>query len=230
MDRMLRVLDTVMLLPRKVTFSNALSLRNGGVDMRAIALGSLLAIVSVAGLQGQAEKPQKPVKQSPIFVESIPPPDTLTEMVAQSDAVVIVRATGRTRPKPREHEGSTLETIHSFDVLEVIKYNLVASLVAGEVLDLDMRGGMREYESYIRSEFVTDWDPILPNQRYLIFLRRQSNDFVDRLIARWGAAGIIDITGTSAKSLDKTFTRYNKRAVAQLLDDVRAVAKGANRP
>jgi hypothetical protein len=76
----------------------------------------------------------------------------------------------------------------------------------------------------------SEWDPIRPNQRYLIFVRQVSNEFGQRLVPAWSAAGIFDITGNSAKSLDKTFRRYNDKTSAQFLSDVQAVAKGAKRP
>lgn len=198
--------------------------------MKSVLLVVPVLIASLAAVtQGQPDNPSgKPVKHSPVIVESAPPPSTLTEMVAQVDAVVIARATGRTRLKARQRADSALLSTHSFDVEEVIKFS-PAVPIAGEVLDLDLLGGTREYDSYILSEFVEDWDRILPNHRYLVFVQYLSNDFGERLIPRW-AAGIFDITGNSAKSLDKRFRRYNNKASIQFLDDVRAVAKGAKRP
>lgn len=195
--------------------------------MRSIFLGALVLIASLAVAQSQEKQSGKPVQQRPVIVESIPPPSTLTEMVAQADAVVIAQATGRARLRRRMRDDSALESTHSFDVKEVIKYSASVP-IAGEVLDLDVLGGTREYESYILSQFVTDWDPVLPNHRYLIFVRQLSNQLGERLVPYW-SAGIFDITGNSVKSLDKTFRRYNDKTSAQFLGDVQAVAKGAKR-
>jgi len=198
--------------------------------MKPILLGTLVLIASLAVTHGQSEKArEKPVKESPVIADSAPPPSTLTEMVAEADAVVIARATGRARLKARQQADSALLSTHSLVVEETIKF-FPAVPVAGEVLDLDLLGGTREYDSYILSQFVKDWDRILPNHRYLIFVRYLSNEFGQRLVPCWAAAGIFDITGNSAKSLNQRFRRYDPKTPTEFLGDVRAVAKGAKRP
>src|SRR5687768_1720519 len=111
----------------------------------------------------------------------MPPPGTLTEMASYAHAVVIAQATGKTRLKRRQRDDSFLESTHSFVIEEVIKHN-PAVPVAGEILDLDVVGGTKEYPSHIRSEVVDGWDAILPKHRYLIFVRYVSNDFGEGLV------------------------------------------------
>jgi hypothetical protein len=194
--------------------------------MKCLLQGAVVLIVSLGVTHAQSGKP---VKESPVIVDSAPPPSTLTEMVAEADAVVIARASGRARLKAQQHADSPLLSTHSFDVEEVIKF-FPAVPVAREVLELDLLGGTKEYDSYVISQFARDWDRILPNHRYLIFVRYLSNDFGERLVPCWAAAGIFDITGNSAKSLDKRFRRYNDKTFGDFVSDVKAVAKGSKRP
>ena len=224
-----RILGRVTPSRRNVISSNVASLKRGA-RMKSLLLAALVLTASLAVTQSQSEKPAgKPVKESPVIVESAPPPSTLTEMVAQADAVVIARATGRTRLKARQRADSALLSTHSLNVEEVIKFH-PAVPIAGEVIDLDLLGGTREYDSYILSESVEDWDRVVANHRYLVFVRYLSNEFGERLVPVWAAAGIFDITGNTAKSLDKRFRRYNDKASPQFLDDTKAVARGAKRP
>src|SRR5688572_22145946 len=184
--------------------------------MRFTLLGVVVVMASLAVIQGQSEMASgKPVKQSNVIAEAIPPPGTLTGMVAQAEAVVIARATGKARLRPGSRPDSLLTSVHSFDVEEVIKFSASVP-VAGEVLELELSGGTKEYDSYIHSEVVEDRHQILPKHRYLLFVGRLG----ERLFPQWVGA-VFDITGNSPQSLDKLFRRYNAKPSAEFLGDVR---------
>jgi hypothetical protein len=196
---------------------------------RILLIAALVVVAAMTIAEMQSEKPaQKSVKRTLVAVDSMPPPSTLAEMVSYADAVVVARATGNTRLKRGQRDELHLDSTHSFVIEEVIKYSSRVP-TAGEVLDLDIAGGTKEYESYIRSEVVDGWDTLRPNQRYLIFVRYVSNDFGERLVPCWSAAGIFNITGGAVKSLDLRFPRYKDKASPTFVDEVKAAEKGIPR-
>ena len=183
-------------------------------------IAGILLVVLTGGLALGA---QKPLETRLFAVNSQPPPGTLAEMIAACDAVVIARPTGQTRLRDWGPD-SLVETVYSFRIDETIKFSPVIPAV-GDTIDIEVFGGQKELPSRIVRHQVSGYGAVRGNGRYLIFVKWVQNTAGERLVPCYSAAGIIDITGQRAKSLDDRFRRFNETDSATLVADVRSTHK-----
>jgi hypothetical protein len=131
-----------------------------------IVLGTLLALVSVAGY---AQQPAKPVVEVPIEVSYSAPPATLEDATRSADAVVLVRIRG-SRPYQPSISGATLRTAYQIDVLETLK--LDSRLTPDSVVF--RFGGDEDKGTHIRQLRESSFPAFRPGQEYVLFLKWNS--------------------------------------------------------
>jgi len=147
----------------------------------AIPVRFVALIIALFG--GLAAHAQKPITIQARAIDGLRAPARVAEMVAQADAVVIATATGRVRLAAMKREEDGLRSVHSFDVAEALKFNAGVP-AAGDVLELELPGGEREYATHVLRETVDGEEPVRAGRRYLIFVNWiQGRDEIRRVPA-----------------------------------------------
>ena len=180
--------------------------------MKVIIGGVLIAVAAVATVWGIAQAPNarvKPIREATMYWDTTPPPDSLKAMVGEAAAIVVGRFEGQRRVVETviDQKAAMRSTVYGFRILEVVKSDPL--VVVGEVLNLELPGGDKEFSDRIDRRRIADSAPLAAGRDYVIFLRR--NTIRAELHPAWGMSSFFDLSRDRVSSLNQQRRAYNDR-------------------
>jgi hypothetical protein len=176
---------------------------------RRFAYRALLACAVIVGpafaVDRVAYAEQKPIRDRQVVVDFFTPPESLSEMLREVDAVVVVRYTGRAHVIEQSSPGVPF-TNHVFVVNEIIKPDPLLPSVRDE-LTVRMFSGDMEFASHIERSRIAYTDQLRQGGKYVLFLRRHPSK--STLELAWGPHGVYDISGPTVRTLQRELRRYD---------------------
>jgi hypothetical protein len=170
---------------------------------------ALLAITVIVSPAGSADRvayaEQKPVQEREVIVDFFAPPESLSEMMREVDAVVVVRYTGRAHVIEQSSPGVPF-TNHVFVVNEIVKLDPLLPPV-GDELTVRMFGGDREFASHIERNRIAHTDQLRRDGKYVMFLRRHPSR--SNLELAWGFNSVYEVTGRTVRTLQRELRRHD---------------------
>ena len=180
-----------------------------------VILGAMAAMM-VARCAGP---PDKPVRESIMNVDGRAAPADMSELLNAVSAVFVGRFTGNGRLVDR----SPIMTAYSFDVQEVIKYDPALPAVGGTV-DVRLFGGDVDHSTYIERKHVDGTNPLVPDQRYVVFLNRGYPG--GPLLPAFAHGGVYEIKGDVIEPLGASGSFHRNTPAETFLTLLRARSRG----
>jgi hypothetical protein len=105
---------------------------------------------------------QKPVREEVAYVDHVPGPQTVPEMVSAAAAVVVAEYTGRSRLI--DDAARPIMTSYTFRLVETIKRHGALPL-DGDEIEVELHGGDKEHATYIERTRVAETRALTKNQK-----------------------------------------------------------------
>jgi hypothetical protein len=190
--------------------------------LRFTALAAFLALaLAVLTLPSESQPAPKPVVERELHVTMRGPADTVPEMVAAADAVIVGRYLPGARFLGPETDRFGVPrppaTLHPFEVVTVVKASLQLP-PPGDTIAIELPGGQREHPTYIERISVPGLRRLEVGRLYVIFLTW--NERLDMFRLNGTGGSIFDITMDRVWSLSEHDRRYTGRVTDEFLSDL----------
>jgi hypothetical protein len=149
----------------------------------------------------------KPILEQLGWLDAMPPPPTVADMVSAAMAVIVATYTGAARLVEQTFEVAPplRKTAYSFRLERVVKPHQYLPFV-GEEVEFELVGGDKEYPTYVSRERPRDTNLLSRGHTYVLFLGRYAGEFD----LNWGGyGGVYDITGRQVIPLDRNLRQHD---------------------
>jgi hypothetical protein len=183
---------------------------------RVLPLAAAVSVAVCLSDTAAAQTPAKPVLPEVINAYFKGPPDTLTDMIVESQLVVRGRVTGTS---PRDAPPVT-RTAYRLEVIELLRANDSRAFDARPI-DIIRSGGDRDRGTYIEHAYEAGFPPFEIGHEYVLFLV-WNNDF-GAWVPAFGPDSAYDLTSGVLDSPGKASVTSTLRgmAVPDFLDRIR---------
>lgn len=186
--------------------------------MRLITILTLFVVLSSV-----ADTAQRPVREEAMWIDGSQPPATAAAMVADAEIVLVANYTGKQRLKPDLTPLSTISSLHEFEIVEVIKSTTAPELKSGDVIEIQMFGGITETAKETVHTRVHGEERLIPKRRYVLFLNYLPWRSVGNYVKAWGnpGEGIYELTGNRVRPLSTMRQEHRGQTADGFLAELR---------